>query len=148
MFAWSFTIPGTFGIDPTGEVRPMGYELGSASGFDGAPLSRRRFQVSVATMMRATFIIGCLMGAGILGWRVLAPRSPRRPICVNHLKQIGLALHNYYSVYGVFPPAYVADESGKPMHSWRVLILPFLEEQIHRTFISPGPNPTTSMCAR
>ncbi|MEX0725098.1 MAG: DUF1559 domain-containing protein, partial [Planctomycetaceae bacterium] len=30
--------------------------------------------------------------------------------------------------YGSFPPAYVADAAGKPMHSWRVLILPYLDE--------------------
>ena len=28
-----------------------------------------------------------------------------------------------------WPPAYLADRDGKPMHSWRVLILPFLEQQ-------------------
>src|SRR4030095_9667762 len=31
--------------------------------------------------------------------------------------------------YGSFPPAYIADKNGRPMHSWRILILPFLEEQ-------------------
>lgn len=49
--------------------------------------------------------------------------------CSNNLKQIGLALHNYHDVYKSFPPAYVADASGRPMHSWRVLLLPFLEQQ-------------------
>jgi len=49
--------------------------------------------------------------------------------CKNNLKQIGLALHNYHDAYGCFPPAYVADADGRPMHSWRVLILPFMEEQ-------------------
>jgi hypothetical protein len=49
--------------------------------------------------------------------------------CSNNLKQIALALHNYHDVYGSFPPAYVADSDGRPMHSWRVLLLPFLEEQ-------------------
>lgn len=47
----------------------------------------------------------------------------------NKLKQIGLALHNYHDLYGVFPPAYVADEAGKLLYSWRVLILPFLEQE-------------------
>jgi len=38
----------------------------------------------------------------------------------------GLALFNYHDDYGSYPPAYIADESGRPMHSWRVLILPYL----------------------
>lgn len=40
-----------------------------------------------------------------------------------------MAVANYHSTYGCFPPAYIADRDGKPMHSWRVLILPFLEQQ-------------------
>ncbi len=61
-----------------------------------------------------------------------AIQSPReigtRSSCVNHLKNIGIALHNYHDKYRTFPPAYVADADGKPMHSWRVLILPFFED--------------------
>ncbi len=49
--------------------------------------------------------------------------------CSNNMKQIALALHNYHDVYKCFPPAYVPDENGKPMHSWRVLILPYMEQQ-------------------
>jgi hypothetical protein len=48
---------------------------------------------------------------------------------VNNLKQIGLALRNYHDAYGCFPPAYLADTHGRPMHSWRVLILPWLEQK-------------------
>ena len=40
-----------------------------------------------------------------------------------------MAVANYHDTYGCFPPAYIADRDGKPMHSWRVLILPFLEQQ-------------------
>jgi hypothetical protein len=40
-----------------------------------------------------------------------------------------LAVANYHGTYGCFPPAYIADRDGKPIHSWRVLILPFLEQQ-------------------
>ena len=49
--------------------------------------------------------------------------------CTSNMKQIGLALHNYHDVYKTFPPAYIVDEQGKPKHSWRVLILPFMNEQ-------------------
>lgn len=57
-----------------------------------------------------------------------AGEASRRAICINNLKQIVLGLQNYHDTYGTFPPAYVADENGKPMHSWRVLILPFIEQ--------------------
>ncbi|MSR56602.1 MAG: DUF1559 domain-containing protein [Planctomycetaceae bacterium] len=55
------------------------------------------------------------------------PEVHHRSQCKNNLHQIGLALHNYHDVYHSFPPAYVADDSGRPMHSWRVLLLPFLD---------------------
>ena len=56
------------------------------------------------------------------------PPGPTNAQCSNNLKQIGLAMHNYHDVNDCFPPAYVADEDGKPMYSWRVLLLPYLEE--------------------
>jgi hypothetical protein len=46
----------------------------------------------------------------------------------NNLKQIGLAMHNYHDSYGSFPPAYTASKAGKPLLSWRVHILPFIEQ--------------------
>ena len=46
--------------------------------------------------------------------------------CASHLSQIGVAMHQYAAQYGTFPPAYVTDEQGNPMHSWRVLLLPYL----------------------
>jgi prepilin-type processing-associated H-X9-DG protein len=46
----------------------------------------------------------------------------------NNLKQIGLAFHNYESSYGTFPPAAICDKSGKPLLSWRVAILPYIEQ--------------------
>ena len=49
--------------------------------------------------------------------------------CSKNLDSIGLALSNYEQTYGVFPPACTFDATGKPLHSWRTLILPFLEEK-------------------
>lgn len=57
-----------------------------------------------------------------------ARTAARRAACTNNMKQIGLAMHNYYDVHGELPPAYSVDEDGKPLHSWRVLILPYLGE--------------------
>ncbi|MBI2824737.1 MAG: DUF1559 domain-containing protein [Planctomycetia bacterium] len=50
--------------------------------------------------------------------------------CSNNLKQIGMALHNYLSREGTFPPAYFIDSHGRPMHSWRVILLPYFEQGV------------------
>lgn len=58
--------------------------------------------------------------------------SPRRDKCMNNLKQIGLALLMYESANGAFPPAVFTDNHGKPMKSWRVAILPYMENKEQR----------------
>jgi len=40
-----------------------------------------------------------------------------------------LAVANYHDGHGHYPPAYVADAQGRPTHSWRVLLLPYLEQE-------------------
>lgn len=71
--------------------------------------------------------------------------SRYRPSSSINIKEIGLALLNYHRDYGRFPPAFVADARGKPLYSWRMLILPYLEEQhlaksIRRDEAWDGPN--------
>src|SRR5262245_17442791 len=43
------------------------------------------------------------------------------------LNQIGKALLAYHDAYGRFPPAVVTDKDGRPLYSWRVALLPFLD---------------------
>jgi hypothetical protein len=65
---------------------------------------------------------------GILFRPAVNSRPPGRTYeCANNLRQVALALQMYQSQYGTLPPPYIADKSGKPMHSWRTLILPFIE---------------------
>jgi hypothetical protein len=47
----------------------------------------------------------------------------------NNLKQIALAMFNYESAHGQFPPAAICDKNGKPLLSWRVAMLPYIEQQ-------------------
>lgn len=46
--------------------------------------------------------------------------------CDQNLRRIGVALFAYRGEFGCLPPAFVAGPDGKPAHSWRVLILPYL----------------------
>jgi prepilin-type processing-associated H-X9-DG protein len=68
---------------------------------------------------------------GVLVWSAMpAARAARaaaqQAACANNLRQIAAAVFAYRQRYDSFPPPYVADKDGRPMHSWRVLILPFL----------------------
>jgi prepilin-type processing-associated H-X9-DG protein len=64
-----------------------------------------------------------------------AREAARRSQSMNNLKQIGLAMHNYHDVYKTFPAAYSTDKEGKPLLSWRVHILPFVEQlTLYRQF--------------
>ena len=54
----------------------------------------------------------------------------RSLIALNHLKAIALAMHNYNSTYNGFPAAAICDKkTGKPLLSWRVAILQYIEEE-------------------
>lgn len=58
-----------------------------------------------------------------------AREAARRTMSFNNLKVIGLAMFNFADAYrGAFPVA-IVDEEGKPLLSWRVAILPFIDEK-------------------
>jgi hypothetical protein len=59
-----------------------------------------------------------------------ARADAQRMQSVNHLKQIGLAFHNYHASKNGFPPPVLyGGKSGRVPYSWRVAILPYLEAQ-------------------
>jgi len=82
-------------------------------------------------------IIGILIGL-LLPAVQAAREAARRMHCSNNLKQIGLALLNYESQHGVFPPGGTTNATGcnlngpgngsLDMAPWTVMILPFLED--------------------
>ncbi len=71
-------------------------------------------------------VVAVVGGLWLKGQVIEANRAARQWDCVMHLKQIALALWSYQGKYGSLPPAVVTDAEGKPLHRWRVLILPFL----------------------
>lgn len=66
-------------------------------------------------------------GQAILAMRDFMTREDST--IMNQLKQIGLAMHNFHDGHGYLPPQALADKGGKKLLSWRVLILPYIEQQ-------------------
>lgn len=91
----------------------------------------------VVGVLAVTFLIcGGVLVALLLPAVSTARTAARSMQSSNNLKQIGLALHNYHDTHLALPPAYSTDSEGKPLLSWRVAILPYVEhislyEQFH-----------------
>jgi hypothetical protein len=88
--------------------------------------SARHGAKAVAKTLAGMFGVYCLIAA-LLASVTGRTEPSRKSQCINNLKNIAFALQNYEAGKGAFPPAYIADAQGKPMHSWRVLILPQLD---------------------
>ena len=88
---------------------------------------KKRQPFTVWEFLTVCFILAVLAALLLPATRSARPAA-RRTQCKNNLKQIALALHNYHDTYGSLPPAYTIDANGKPLHSWRTLILPYLDQ--------------------
>lgn len=94
-------------------------------------IPRRRFSawaIRLGTIAATVVVLLVLLGLLLLPGMRKQYDGNRRAIAMNDLRIIGMALYSYQNKYGSYPPAYVADANGKPMHSWRVLVLPFFGE--------------------
>ncbi len=63
-------------------------------------------------------------------------RRQQQQQCTSRLRRLHEALLAYHADHGAFPPAYTTNEAGEPLHSWRVLLLPYLgrrEQAIYRS---------------
>ena len=96
-----------------------------------SPVEPRRLSIPLPKPLWVAFAAAIIFVGYWLSTAIRDAREDaRRSNCKGELKQIGLALLNYRDTYGCFPPAYVADTNGRPAHSWRVLILPFLDHAV------------------
>jgi len=83
--------------------------------------------VESLTVMATTSVLLSLMIPAVQK----ANDNSRDQTCVNRLKQIGLALHNYHDVFDGFPPAWTSRRGlgeGHPASGWQCSILPYLGE--------------------
>lgn len=93
------------------------------------PPPRRRGSLLLRLFLLALVVMVLVALLGPLNRGRGTREAVRRTQCKNNLKKISLALHNYHDDYGSFPPAYTVDSNGRMLHSWRTLLLPYLEQQ-------------------
>lgn len=85
----------------------------------------------VAGILGVMFLVMLVCG-GVLAMLLIpavqsARTAARRMSSYNNVRIMSLALLNYESTYRALPPAYTVDADGNRLHSWRTLLLPFMD---------------------
>lgn len=99
-----------------------------ASAYPGMPQVSPRRKFLFLTLIGVAATVALIALLMILFQPVLeySRAGAHRRKCAANLRKIGVALMAYEQQYGTLPPAYVEDAVGVRLHSWRVLLLPFL----------------------
>ena len=85
--------------------------------------------IVLACMLGIMLVCGGILVALLLPAVQAARGAARRMQCSNNIRHLALALHNYADEYKQLPPAYTVDSEGNRLHSWRTLLLPYLEQK-------------------
>jgi prepilin-type N-terminal cleavage/methylation domain-containing protein len=96
--------------------------------------SRARAKATGFTLIELLVVIAiiAILIALLLPAVQQAREAARRAACKNNIRQIALALHNYQSSVGTFPPGVLgttgSQQSGQTLHTWQTMILPYVEQ--------------------
>jgi hypothetical protein len=104
----------------------FGRLLGPALALPAAWLLTAAVQSAPAPKTKETKVEDTAPAEPIDGDQVAHARA--RAKSSNNMKQLGLAFHNYVDTNRGAMPADVVDKDGKPLLSWRVLMLPYIEQ--------------------
>src|SRR5262245_53340839 len=88
-------------------------------------LTMRHISLSLALVIASALLDSSLIAVA----KAEPPTASQIRTSQNNLKQMALAFHNYAATYNGALPNNVYDQNGKPLLSWRVLILPYIEEE-------------------
>jgi prepilin-type processing-associated H-X9-DG protein len=104
------------------------YQLPSSGASGSGSSTLATIGVVLAVLFGCFVVCGGILAALMIPAVQAAREAARRMQCSNNLKQFGLALHNYEAANRSFPPAYTVDDQGNRLHSWRTLLLPYMEQ--------------------
>jgi prepilin-type processing-associated H-X9-DG protein len=101
----------------------------------GKPLALTGMIIATVSLLCIAPLLGLAGYGSYLGYREARTAVERvradadRVQSQNNLRQIGIAVHNYEASNGCVPAAGFGQRPGQPRASWRVHLLPYLEEQ-------------------
>jgi hypothetical protein len=92
---------------------------------------RLSLSIPRGTLLASVLVLGVLIVLGGLLYREVlrVQHAANRMVTSCHYKCMACALHNYQDAHGHFPPQAICSPEGKPLLSWRVAILPYIEEE-------------------
>jgi hypothetical protein len=120
--AWQF-VKQNVAADKTEESQALAALVDQFARLFAPKVDGNRLTIQVDAKQLIASAGGAFLGQAALG---VVKRAESAEV-KSRLKQVSMAMHNYHDVYRQFPPAAIYDAQGRPLLSWRVALLPFLE---------------------
>lgn len=124
--------------DPKSTSKAIAALMASTTQFANSPaleLLRSTYSALQATQQDESITLTLTEGAGLnplakllSGQLHAAHQSAHNMVTENSMKQLGLACHLFHDKFGSFPPVASFDDQGNKMLSWRVYVLPFIDQ--------------------
>ena len=97
----------------------------------GVKISREGARLETSAVLKLDIAIGEVIATAV---KKINEESANSERTIN-LRQIGIGMHNYHAAYQGLPSAAICDKKGKPLLSWRVSILPYIEQnELYKEF--------------